>query len=376
MMLMWYMILMVTMVLTIAGFLYLGNRVGKFSIIRKLSYSGPKLKINAGYLVVSACFVGLWLTVNLMNAVVCLFYFAMFWLLCDLFFMLVQRFCKHKFKIYYAGIFAIAISVFSLTLGWYQNHHIWQTDYTVTTPKNIPDLKIAFFADSHIGTTFDGKGFARHIAQMQTARPDAVFIVGDFVDDNTTRENMVQATAALKDLHAPLGVYFVFGNHDKGYYGAAHRGFSSADLLNELRKSNVIILQDDILPFKEMFYIIGRQDSSERERGGNRLPMDQLVKGLDQDKFIIVLDHQPNDYANQKATGVDLVLSGHTHGGQLWPLNKVGEWIGANDKTYGYEMQDKTNFIVTSGLSDWAIKFKTGTKSEFVVVDIQKTASQ
>ena len=89
-------------------------------------------------------------------------------------------------------------------------------------------------------------------------------------------------------------------------------------------------------------------------------------------KYAVILDHQPNDYKNQAEAKVDLVLSGHTHGGQLFPLNKVGEWIGANDRTYGYERRGSTDFIVTSGLSDWAIKFKTGTKSEFVVIDIKK----
>lgn len=116
---------------------------------------------------------------------------------------------------------------------------------------------------------------------------------------------------------------------------------------------------------------------SENLRGNARAEMTELVKELDPDKFSVVLDHQPNDYQNQTTAEVDLVLSGHTHGGQLFPLNKVGEWIGANDKTYGLEKRNKTNFIVTSGLSDWAIKFKTGTKSEFVVIDIKrKTAAE
>ena len=67
---------------------------------------------------------------------------------------------------------------------------------------------------------------------------------------------------------------------------------------------------------------------------------------------------------------VDLVLSGHTHCGQLFPFNWVGEWIGANDSVYGHTQQGNANFIVTSGLSSWAIQFKTGTKSEYVVIDI------
>lgn len=98
--------------------------------------------------------------------------------------------------------------------------------------------------------------------------------------------------------------------------------------------------------------------------------MEELVSGLDKNKFIIVMDHQPNDYEKEAKARVDLVLSGHTHGGQLFPLNKVGEWIGANDKTYGIERRGQTNFVVTSGLSDWAIRFKTGTKSELVVIDV------
>ena len=83
------------------------------------------------------------------------------------------------------------------------------------------------------------------------------------------------------------------------------------------------------------------------------------------------MDHQPTDYANEAAAGVDLVLSGHTHGGQLFPVNHVGDWFGINDRTYGYERRNNTDFIVTSGISCWEIKFKTGTKSEFVIIDLE-----
>ena len=69
---------------------------------------------------------------------------------------------------------------------------------------------------------------------------------------------------------------------------------------------------------------------------------------------------------------MDLVLSGHTHGGQMIPVNPVGVWMGANDKTYGLEQRGNTNFIVTSGISCWEVKFKTGCKSEYVVIDIRE----
>ena len=98
--------------------------------------------------------------------------------------------------------------------------------------------------------------------------------------------------------------------------------------------------------------------------------MDVFGSALDSNKYSIVLDHQPSDYDAQEAAGVDLVLSGHTHGGQLFPFNYMGYWTGLDDKTYGLEKRTNTNFIVTSGISDWAIKFKTGCKSEYVVIDV------
>ena len=81
--------------------------------------------------------------------------------------------------------------------------------------------------------------------------------------------------------------------------------------------------------------------------------------------------HEPTDYEKESQTKADLVVSGHTHGGQLFPVTYFGVWFGIMDRVYGHENREGTDFIVTSGISDWAIKFKTGTKSEYVIVDVQ-----
>ena len=93
-------------------------------------------------------------------------------------------------------------------------------------------------------------------------------------------------------------------------------------------------------------------------------------QGMDKDKYIIVADHQPNDYGAEKDSGVDLVLSGHTHGGWLFPMNIISSYTGPDDMVYGMKTTGDTSFVVTSGISDWALPFKTGTVSEYVVVDI------
>lgn len=374
---MWLIIMWITLVVTGMALVYLCGRMIKFGCILKLTGDNPKRQAMICGITVFGIFALVGVLINFMNAIVCAVYFAMIWMISDLCFWLWQKIRRCTFKRYYAGGAALILSIAALSCGWYLDHHVWQTDYTLTTDKNIENIKIAMFADSHIGTTFDADGFAKHIAKIQEQKPDMVVIVGDFVDDDTTKEDMIASCQVLGNLHTKYGVYFVFGNHDKGYYGAERRGFASGELIAELEKNNVKVLRDETVLINDMLYIIGRQDYSvEKElygmRNRKRMSMEELTADLDKDKYILVLDHQPTDYKNQAKSEVDLVLSGHTHGGQLFPFNKVGKWIGANDLVYGHEHRNKTGFIVTSGISDWAIKFKTGTKSEYVIINIKR----
>ena len=178
-------------------------------------------------------------------------------------------------------------------------------------------------------------------------------------------EAIRQACRALGELELPYGVRFVYGNHDAGYYNS--RDFSAADLEDTLQRNGVHVLRDTAELVDDRFYLVGRED---RSRAG-RKTMAELLDGLDRDKYLIVLDHQPNDYAAEAAAGADLVLSGHSHGGQLIPITYVGEWFGMLDRTYGWERREGTDFIVTSGISCWEILFKTGTRSEYVLITVE-----
>ena len=161
------------------------------------------------------------------------------------------------------------------------------------------------------------------------------------------------------------GTYFVYGNHDKGYFN--YRNFTNDELKETLIKYNINILEDDISLVNNDIYLIGRKDKSDKERKDIKT----LIQNIDKTKYIISLNHQPNDYLNEQ-NNVDLVLSGHTHGGQLFPLGYVGLLTKANDEFYGHHKRGKTDFIVTSGISDWSIDFKTGTSSELVYINLKK----
>lgn len=367
---MWIAIFLGVLVAMAAGIIYVISRVGKSRWIKRLTKEKRRLQILWGAGFVAAFLLIIGFTMGSVNAVICLIHFVLFLLLCDFGAFLIKKCRKKEYKLDYAGIAAVVITALYLSAAWYLAHHVWRTDYLVETEKEAGTFRIVGFADSHVGATFHAEGFKKHMEEIQKENPDVVLVLGDYVDDDTSKEDMTACCKALGELKTAYGVYYAFGNHDKGYFKG--REYDGDDLIRELKKNGVTVLQDESVLVDDRVYIVGRQDRSEEQRGKSRATMEELAEPLDKDKFIVVMDHQPNDYEAEAEAGADLVLSGHTHGGQFFPVTYVGEWIGANDKTYGKEKRGGTEFIVTSGISDWAMKFKTGCKSEYIVVDVEE----
>lgn len=373
-MILWAVLMAVLFIAFIGGIFYLIGRLRKFQWMRKAAGGKKKLEILLGAVIVIIPAAIVWVAWGQMNAIICILHLIVFWAVSDGIFALVKKSRKKEFKRYYAGITAIVFTIVYLAAGWYGAHHVWEKNYTIETDKAVGNFRVALLSDSHTGTTFHGDGFSEHMKEIGKQNPDVVLVAGDFVDDDTTKEDMIRCCQALGEMKTTYGVYYVFGNHDKGYYPSDYRGYTGDDLIAELEKNGVTVLQDQNVLIDNRVYIIGRQDRSEDvEKGKGRADMATLTQDLDDSKFSIVMDHQPADYEAQAASGVDLVVSGHTHGGQLFPLMNIENLIGlgGDDKVYGYEKRGNTNFIVTSGISDWAIKFKTGCRSEYVLIDIQ-----
>ena len=363
---MWAFIFLAFSVFSIIGVVYLVTRVHRFSFVRRF---GETHRVLAWLISVPpVAMLALFLLINTYAAAVAVVHVLAIWLLCDLAAFLIRKIRKkERGTRYVAGVVAIGISVVYLSAGWFCAHHVFEVSYSFETEKDLggEPLRVVLISDSHIGITLDGEAFAREMQRVQGTDPDVVVICGDFADDDTQMDDMIHACRALGDLNPTYGVYFVYGNHDKGYY--LYRNFSPQELREELTKNGVVILEDEALLIDERFYLVGRQDRSVRQR----MEMDALMTGLDGSKYTILLDHQPNDYANEAREGVDLVLSGHTHGGHLFPAMFFGVWTGLNDRSYGTEVRGETQFLVTSGISGWGVPFKTGAISEYVVIDIK-----
>ena len=373
-MLAWMMMMGLIGLICIGSVVYLAARVRRFGPIQRLSQKRRALSWLIGFALVLVPAAALCLLWTPLNMAVCLLHLTLFWLLADLVSAMIRRLRHAAFKRYWAGLAALIVSVGWLTMGWVQANCVWQKNYTISTDKEVGSLRVALLSDSHMGTTFHAKGFAKHLQRVQAQQPDVVVMAGDFVDESTTHADMMAACQALGRMDAPYGVYFVFGNHDKNNYAGEGRAYTGKELTAALEENGVTVLEDETVLIDDRFYLIGRQDASEAvEHRGGRASMAELTQNLDKSKFSIVLDHQPRDYASQAASGVDLVLSGHTHGGQLIPLVQLMKIPGmsGDNNVYGLQSRDQTRFIVSSGISDWELLFKTGCRSEYVIIDIQ-----
>lgn len=338
---------------------YIVKKVQKFSFIKNIDNKLLKCFISILPLLI------LFLLFNFVNFIVIIIHLMVFMMLSDLICYLIKRYSKKDFKNYYASIIGIILTIIYLGYGAYLDYHVRYTYYDILSNKDIGDsFRIIQISDSHIGATFDGNGFRKHLEKLKNVESDIVVITGDFVDDDTTKIDMVESIKALSLLKPKYGIYMISGNHDKGYFNT--RDFTYDEMKDELGKYNIKLLEDEVVEINDYIYLIGRKDKSDKDRKS----IDELISNLDSSKYLIDLNHQPNDYQNEM-NKVDLVLSGHTHGGQLFPLGYIGLLMGANDEFYGLHQRENTSFIVNSGISDWAIDFKTGTFSEIGIIDIK-----
>lgn len=369
-MILWIVLIGAVLAICGGGLLYISFRAARFSFVRKLT-GGRRGRARLVCLAFFLCLTAvLWAVWNMVNAVVCLLHLAAFWMAADLVAFLTAKLRKKQPGRYWAGAAALVLCTLWLMGGWVADHHVWITEYTFTTDKLDGEVRLVQISDAHVGATFDAEGFLKHIVEINALEPDLVAVTGDFVDDDTSREDMLASCAALGQLDAPYGVYFVFGNHDKGYYSESSRGWNGAELRAALEAAGVHVLEDEALNVGEGLVIAGRKDRSV-ERSEGRQSAAALLSAVDHGRYIVLLDHQPHDYDGEAAAGADLVLSGHTHGGQFIPVRHVGEWVGENALRYGHERRGNTDFIVSSGISNWALQFKTGCRSEIVLIRIQ-----
>lgn len=271
-----------------------------------------------------------------------------------------------------AGGFVPLLLTTALMIGGFHNlQYVQATTYTVYTSKNIraEGYRVALLADLHYGVSIDDDTLAKICEEISQKEVDFVILCGDIVDDDTSKAQVASVFNILGGIDSKYGVFYTYGNHDRPFRNM--QGEYTADFLYDtITKNNIHILRDDTFSVNGEFTLVGREDKGFSAQS-DRKSIFSLLSDVDKNDFILTLDHQPCEYAENGKAGTDLLLSGHTHGGQLWPLNWVQEIVPFNDGVYGYYSIDQdTAAIITSGVAGWGFEVKTAAPAEYVIIDI------
>ena len=232
--------------------------------------------------------------------------------------------------------------------------------FDVHIPKALngrDSLTIVMMSDLHIGEAIGKKHVQRFVELCNAERPDIVVIAGDILDYESRFAEKAHIEEDLQRLNAPLGVYMTLGNHE-------YRANRFAKL-RWIEKTGGILLVDSVAMVDSSFYLIGRDDATNLGRAS----LETLMQGVDSDKPVIVVDHQPifaQDVINNQC---DLGLFGHTHNGQYWPFPLLFKLV--YEFSYGYFLREYTHLYVSSGIGFAGPPYRIGTRSEMVVIQLR-----
>ena len=211
--------------------------------------------------------------------------------------------------------------------------------------------------------------------KVAACQPDLLVLTGDIFDEYTEKEDFDAFCQFFGEIDAPLGKYYVLGNHDL-FHHWREPSFGRAELECSLAAAGVRILEDTSVMLPCGVRIVGRKDYL--YTNGSRFTAAQLMPTGPDDRYTVWLDHEPRDFKAAAAAGADLILSGHTHGGQVWPAGAVG-MAAKNERNYGIKyITDRCDAIVSGGTGTWGYKFRTQGRTEIVCVTIttEKETSQ
>ncbi|MFH9426955.1 metallophosphoesterase [Streptomyces sp. NPDC017615] len=223
-------------------------------------------------------------------------------------------------------------------------------------PRSAHGFRIAVVSDIHLGPVL-GRSFAQTVVDtINSTQPDMIAVVGDLVDGSV--KNLGPAAAPLAGLESRLGTYFVTGNHE--YFSGA------AQWLEEVRTLGMRPLENarTELPY---FDLAGVNDLQGRGEGHGP----DFAKALgdrDVSRACVLMAHQPVQIHDAVRHDVDLQLSGHTHGGQLWPGNLIAK--AANPTVAGLERYGDTQLYVSRGAGAWGPPTRVAAPSDITVIEL------
>ncbi len=238
-------------------------------------------------------------------------------------------------------------------------------------PKRFEGIKIAVMSDFHSGAFVTREEILEAVHMVNNERPDIVALVGDYVDGayghgRNNGKDRCYVFEALETLKAPLGIYAVLGNHD--------HWMDANSVRKKLARPPIVVLDNQSIPIDHNLAVAGVDDFW----NGPSLPF-KAIKNLSPDSVVIMLSHNPD--VNIQLRGderVKLVLSGHTHGGQIRiPLTNRAVWVPCSRKYRGpagllRETEQRWTFI-TKGVGTSVAPIRIACRPDIGILRLTKS---
>lgn len=268
------------------------------------------------------------------------------------------------------GLLPFLLCILYILAGIAAAKIVRKTRYPIATSHPLPGgrLRIIQMADIHPWRLQTKRELARLYDLIDSENPDLVVLTGDIFDENTTPKMFRSYLDLFAALHPRYGIYFVFGNHDTGSHWKkpAH---TREDIVREFASVGITILEDETADIADgTVRIYGRRDLDEE-----RLTPEELINAQGHFRgFRMLLCHEPVEFTECAAAGADLILAGHTHGGQIFPIGVISHrLLKLHDANAGKIVLDGgATAIVTSGVGTWSYPVRTEARSEIVIIDL------
>lgn len=259
----------------------------------------------------------------------------------------------------------VIISLFTAILvviyGFIRTKAIRIKPYEVALGNKNKDYRIALISDIHLGVFVGANHIRKMVEKINGLNPDIVVIAGDIfngdnglLDDSTRLKEISKEFCKLKTKE---GIYAVAGNHDPKTNNKPFKYF--------MKDAGIKILNNDVQILSEI-NLMGRADDTHNVRS----KITDILPKADIDKPIVVLDHKPENIFDSAKYDVDLVLCGHTHKGQFFPITIFTRLANGKEFFYGYYKHGKTHSIITSGVGFFELPMRLGSSNEIADIKI------
>ena len=229
-------------------------------------------------------------------------------------------------------------------------------------PRALDGFRIVQISDIHIGPILDRRFAEELVSRVNALAPDLIAVTGDLVDGSATR--LASEVAPFAGLRAPHGVFFVTGNHDHLSGAGSWVEVVSRLGMRVLRNQRARIGTD-----AASFDLIGVDDHHGHLIGGGAEDLDAALAGRDPDRAAVLLAHDPSTFRRARRRNIDLQLSGHTHGGQLWPfcylVRLVIPWVA------GRYRDGRAQLYVSRGTGFWGPPMRLFAPAEITEITLR-----